>query len=435
MISIIAQALAISTEVLLIFAFLPLSRVEKNRLPFLPVFMAAITFVTLPGAQSSFYIIVGMVALRLVIFALFILFYYRYDLRHSIYLAMMYFLLTQPARRIVTSCLSYCLQHVLDGAESGIQVLSVGWFARSLLFCLVQILILLISRKWNPEPERVARSPFSGTQNILLLGLYLYVRYDEKYWGFTVNSRLFDLLIILIAYFTIIFATMLTTHMLILQRREQLQREISISSQQQYHAVMEQMRTDSSLRRIYHDLRKHLDALDALAGDQENIRNYLRDMTHEVGEQFPLADTGDAMLDVLLSRRIRDALAENISINTCVDLRQGGFIAPIDKVAIFCNILDNAIEAVRKVTVPAKRKIVLKADVQRGALLIRSSNYFSGSILTSGERLISTKPDPAMHGIGISSVRCSVAKYGGTLDISTAGDCFTITIFIPLPAG
>lgn len=270
-------------------------------------------------------------------------------------------------------------------------------------------------------------------QDILLLGLYLYVRYNEKYWGFSADSRLFDLFVILAVYAAIILSTALAVHMLILQRREQFQREIFLSSQRQYRAMMEQMRSDSSIRRVYHDLRKHLDALSTMLDNQVELQQYLKSMTQVVDEQFPIVDTGDTMLDAVLSQKLRDSSAENVTINICMDFRQGGFIAPIDKVAIFSNILDNAIEAACRVSDIAKRRVILKTEAQRGALLIRSSNYFMGSLLTDGKNFISTKADPVMHGIGISSVRHSVAKYNGTVDISTDADRFTISILIPLP--
>lgn len=429
----IVQLLGISTELLLIFAFLPFSYVKKNGLILLPVHVVAIVLVTLAEPQSSFYEIVGIVALRLAIFTAFIFCYYEFPVKHCISLAMTYFLLTQPARRVVAAAASYYTLHALGSKGQLLCSLVNTSMIRSPLIFLIQLLILMAVRRRNPELETVIQNPLAKAQNILLLGLYLYVRYNEKYWGFSVESRLFDLFMILIVYAAIILSTILTVHMLILQQREQFQREIFLNSQRQYQAVMEQMRSDSSIRRIYHDLQKHIDALSTMMDNQEEFQQYLKSMTQTVDEQLPIVDTGDTMLDAVLAQKLRDATAENVCINICVDFRQGGFVAPIDKVAIFSNILDNAIEAVCRVSEPAKRRIILKCDAQRGALLIRSSNYFTGKLLSNGENFISTKADPAMHGIGISSVRHSVGKYGGTVDISTDADRFTISILIPLP--
>lgn len=427
--STIIQLLGVSSELLLIFVFLPFSYVKKSRLILLPVYVAAIILVTQAGPQNSFYMIVGIVTLRLAVFTVFILCYFEFPIKHGINLAITYFLLTQPARRIVAAVASYCALHRSVPLWTLLDPLMI----RPLIIFLIQLLILIAVRWWNPELVTTIQSPLAKVQGLLLLGLYLYVRYNEKYWGFSADSRLFDLFVILAVYAAIIFSTALTVHMLILQRREQFQREIFLSSQRQYHVVMEQMRSDSSIRRIYHDLRKHLDALSTMLDNQEEFQQYLKSITQVVDEQLPFVDTGDTMLDAVLSQKLRDAAAKNVSINICMDFRKGGFIAPIDKVAIFSNILDNAIEAVCRVNDSAKRCVILKTDAQRGALLIRSSNYFTGDILTNGANLISTKADPALHGIGISSIRHSVEKYGGTVDVSTDTDRFTISILIPLP--
>ena len=46
------------------------------------------------------------------------------------------------------------------------------------------------------------------------------------------------------------------------------------------------------------------------------------------------------------------------------------------------------------------------------------------------ERFISDKADPAFHGVGISSVKEIVERYGGTLDISFTDDEFKVVSLI-----
>jgi len=106
---------------------------------------------------------------------------------------------------------------------------------------------------------------------------------------------------------------------------------------------------------------------------------------------------------------------------------------PVDVCAIFCNAVDNAIEASKKVQNPAKRRILLKADHIKGAVAIKISNYFDGEVVRQGERLLTTKSDKDFHGIGISSIRYSARKYQGDVDISAQNNLFVMKILLPEP--
>lgn len=83
----IIQLFGISAELLLMFIFLPSSYIRKSKLVLLPVFAAAIILVTLAGPQNSFYEIVGIVALRLAIFTVFIFYYFEFPVKQCISLA------------------------------------------------------------------------------------------------------------------------------------------------------------------------------------------------------------------------------------------------------------------------------------------------------------------------------------------------------------
>ena len=45
-----------------------------------------------------------------------------------------------------------------------------------------------------------------------------------------------------------------------------------------------------------------------------------------------------------------------------------------------------------------------------------------------------TKSDRRFHGFGMRSIRSTVDKYGGTMDIDTDGGRFKLMIMIPVPA-
>ena len=89
---------------------------------------------------------------------------------------------------------------------------------------------------------------------------------------------------------------------------------------------------------------------------------------------------------------------------------------------VFANTLDNAVEACQKIEDKAARRISVKARYTE-------NGYFSYEIVNSKcnrvrmrrERFITDKADSASHGVGISSVKEIVERYGGTMDISFYG--------------
>ncbi|HBG2463603.1 TPA: GHKL domain-containing protein, partial [Clostridioides difficile] len=53
-------------------------------------------------------------------------------------------------------------------------------------------------------------------------------------------------------------------------------------------------------------------------------------------------------------------------------------------------------------------------------------------VVLKNNKVITSKKDSFLHGIGISSVKSSVEKYNGNVEIYSDKNKFTITIYIPL---
>ena len=64
--------------------------------------------------------------------------------------------------------------------------------------------------------------------------------------------------------------------------------------------------------------------------------------------------------------------------------------------------------------------------------MIRVENYFEGGLSYAQGELTSTKKEKALHGYGIKSIRYTVNKYDGAVDIETKDNWFDLKILIPL---
>lgn len=181
----------------------------------------------------------------------------------------------------------------------------------------------------------------------------------------------------------------------------------------------------------YHDLKHHIIALKSEGNDQKR-NEYLDKMEEEIQHYEAQNKTGNQVLDTLLTSKNLYCMKNQISMTSVVDGSSFGFMDVMDICSIFGNALDNAIECEKKIADPEKRLIHVSAFTQKNFLIIRFENYYEG-ILTFDEQLpVTTKKEPQFHGYGLKSLRYTVRKYGGEVDVSTQDNWFNLKILIPL---
>lgn len=200
-----------------------------------------------------------------------------------------------------------------------------------------------------------------------------------------------------------------------------------------YENAVAHLKADEDVKRIHHDMKNHLIVLQNLIDSNENAAAYVQNLMEEISGYGNLAETGNPLLNGLISEKIYQASRFQIDINACFDFSEGDFIDAMDVCAIFGNALDNAIEASKKVKDPEKRSILVKCGRISGNLVITFRNYFEGDLTLKGTLPVSSKQGH-LHGIGLSSIRRSVEKYGGSM----AAQCdpyhnFVLTVALPIP--
>lgn len=102
----------------------------------------------------------------------------------------------------------------------------------------------------------------------------------------------------------------------------------------------------------------------------------------------------------------------------------------IDISSIFSNIIDNAIQACKKVE--DNRYISIRGTVVKSYYVIRCENSKNNKIKLNDKKIVTTKKDKFLHGIGLKSVKSSLDKYNGDLEIINDKNKFTINIYIPI---
>lgn len=202
----------------------------------------------------------------------------------------------------------------------------------------------------------------------------------------------------------------------------ELKQSIKLMQQQseltlQYYQELEENYNHS--RKIIHDIRNHLSAIEQAAKMENN--SYIEDMhgmLNSLGMKFY---TENRMLNIVLNDKLKTFHPAN------VECRMGGialdFISDIDITTIFANLLDNAIEAQQE---KESQSVKINGEQIHDFLVIKISNPWNGTYVEGK----STKK--GHEGLGLQNVRGALEKYNGELQISQKEDIFSVTIAFPV---
>ncbi len=269
---------------------------------------------------------------------------------------------------------------------------------------------------------------------VILCELYIIQSLDAmQSAGLTGNVMEVTVYLILLQVF-VAAGTCLFERYLIGNAERETMRLAELESRYRYEGLRERQLAESDVRRVHHDIKNHLLAIRRLSGDPEALERYLDTLIHrELAAIEGLFHTGSEILDGLLGEKAAQAGRNGVRLEAVLDIRPFPRMEDIDVCAIFGNILDNAIEASSQLADPGKKTISLKSTRAANQLIITCANFYSGQLRLSSGLPATTKADPLHHGIGLSSVRRSVEKYGGVLTLEATPECqLIVTILLPL---
>lgn len=189
-------------------------------------------------------------------------------------------------------------------------------------------------------------------------------------------------------------------------------------------------RSTAHIKALRHDMKHHINEMQILAGknDVEGIRRYLSSMQEYIKTPDENIESGDVEIDSLLNYMLAQARKEQISVQTEVRLL-GVSQHSFDINIILGNLLENAIEAARQVE-EKKLSVIIKEE--KGILKIHVENSYSGTLRQKGTKLLTTKKDSGLHGLGLGNVENIVRKYHGTMKIEKTDHLFSVRILLYL---
>ena len=156
----------------------------------------------------------------------------------------------------------------------------------------------------------------------------------------------------------------------------------------------------------------------ALLGDMEVELNTL------TGQRY----TANPILNALLWEK--ESLAGRHGVRMEIEAEEAPEWACIqgkDMIVMAGNLLDNAIESAEQCS---EGRVHVALYAGEHFLVAEIENTCAGLLSLNGKTLLSTKSDAANHGFGISNVRDTVKKYGGTLYTEQKDSRFTAVLTI-----
>ncbi|OAB41892.1 ATP-binding protein [Paenibacillus glacialis] len=186
-----------------------------------------------------------------------------------------------------------------------------------------------------------------------------------------------------------------------------------------------------SIKRIIHDTNQQFLYIEEcierneLAAAKEHIKTTL----NKVEGAYQRVNTGNLVIDALVTNTLNIGQANGIRIDTKLSLcSQKVHIDRYDLCVVIGNMLDNAIEASKKLKIAEDRYILIKIHSTESTLLIHIMNHMENEVA----HLNSQKSNPEFHGIGLTNIARICDKYGGHMTIETKHKIFNNMALIPL---
>ncbi|MCM1159175.1 MAG: ATP-binding protein [Bacteroidales bacterium] len=175
-----------------------------------------------------------------------------------------------------------------------------------------------------------------------------------------------------------------------------------------------------------HDWKNHMLLLQEMLerGEYEKAEGYFNDLTASTAKSVHKIATGNELVDMILSTKM-NALEENeITLQCKGALSEFNFMKSVDSCILLSNLLDNAIEANKKVR--GSHYISLTAKKTEQLFYLEIKNPMTGELKQENHRIITTKEERDNHGIGLQNVYDIIKKYKGKYHIATDNQEYTI---------
>ena len=223
----------------------------------------------------------------------------------------------------------------------------------------------------------------------------------------------------------------LSSRLIVRYDTDMMKLSFEASGQGEQQTAEAAIRLTNEMRAQRHEMQNHLAALSMLlsSGEHEQAQALLTELIGAQERSDGAVNSGNAVADAILNQKA--AQARELQIPMAIDacLSDPLPIQTADLSSLLSNLLNNALEASRKVENP---EITVRIFPDAGYLCFLVRNRADAEALQSNPRLATTKEDPETHGFGLNIIRSIAEKYDGKAAFETEGDFFTARVTLAL---
>ena len=282
---------------------------------------------------------------------------------------------------------------------------------------------LLIRRKHTPYARFSVLISLAATGMIFLTFSMFFtdLRHDDTNKRLPLAYFLILLLLIIAAIYAGIAG--------FLSSRERRKRFLITKQQNRMleRSLREQENTFALWRKSVHDYKNTVLALDTMLenGELDKLKAYLEQEKQSFMHRAEYIRTGNGTVDTVLNTKYAAALDNGITFTVNASMPRRCSISDIHLASVIGNLIDNAIEASINEDDPF---IDIKIAEVQGFLMIKIVNRCSAPPAD----LSTAKAESHYHGIGLQSVRDTVADYDGQFDLTFESGKACASVMIPV---
>lgn len=184
---------------------------------------------------------------------------------------------------------------------------------------------------------------------------------------------------------------------------------------------------------ILHDANKHNIVLHNLLERKkiDEAISYLEEIDKELMKIDRRKFTNNEVVDSILKNKAKIMSENNINYDFNIKIPNQINLSNFDVCIILSNLIDNSIEACKKVKDISNRHITIKFLIKGENLCIIIKNTYDGNINIKNNKIITSKSDKELHGYGIQNVTKIVLKNNGYIKSTYDNNVFNTNIYIP----
>ncbi len=333
----------------------------------------------------------------------------------------LYFILTETTMKMIT-------------ATGVVPIADLGWQTVFIKF-LNYIIFLILKQTSKKSHSKMNNKVFMVylIVPISTLGIMLTVFYS----GFDISAN-----IVLRAIMTMFLIFVLLGNVIMFYTFQKHTEEINEAARQEIELNYKNseikrlnkiVEIDDEYNETIHNMTHSLRLIEQLA--EENNADNIREVVETLMGRITKRDTCEfcncKVLNAILSEYVENAKSQNIVFD--IDVEPGCDISvmkDIDIASVVGNLLDNAFEAVGQVE-NGKVKFQMYTHDMGDMSIVRIVNDFNHELSIQNGKILTTKKQKGVHGIGLMSISKTTEKYDGSFIYYTENNKFIALIILP----